>query len=131
MTRLDHGLCEPHLRCSGVARPISEPSLRVRPDGEADRQGPPLDQRRGESGADHTPPGTDDRPASAAGPGNSSRRSVAEWLKSAPTRARPRWSDLGAIPGRSVAGWVKSAKSASTRPSLGRGARVGSSRFRR
>jgi hypothetical protein len=74
MTRLDHGLCEPHLRRSGVARPISGPGLRVRPDGEADRQGPPLDQRRGESRADHGPPGTDDRPASAAAPGIIARR---------------------------------------------------------
>jgi hypothetical protein len=98
MTTLDHGLCEPHLQRSGVARPISEPSLRVRPDCGVARQGPPLDQRRGESRADHGPPVTGDRPASASEPGTSSRRSVAERLKPALTRARPRWPDPGLVP---------------------------------
>jgi hypothetical protein len=32
MTTLDHGLCKPYLRCSGVARSISAPSLRTRPE---------------------------------------------------------------------------------------------------
>jgi hypothetical protein len=33
MTTLDHGLCEPHLRCFGDACSVSALSLRTRPEG--------------------------------------------------------------------------------------------------
>lgn len=111
MTRLDHGVGEPHLRRSGVACSISEPSLRARLAGGVGRQGSPVDERWVQGS-----PGTGDRPASASAPGISSRHSVAEGVKSA-SAGRTSAAVLGSDPVDSVAEWLKSAP---TGPGLGR-----------
>jgi hypothetical protein len=63
MTTLDHGLCEPRPRCSGIARSISAPSVRVRPDYAVGRQGLAVDEQWIQG-----PPRTGDRPATASAP---------------------------------------------------------------
>jgi hypothetical protein len=98
MTRLNDGLDGPYSWRLGVTRSKSPPRLWVRPDGGTDRESPPVDQRRIQG-----PPGTCDRPASAAKPGIIAHRSVAEWLKPTAIRTRPRSSNHKSTPGRSVA----------------------------
>jgi hypothetical protein len=98
MTRLNDGLDGPYSWRLGVTRSKSPLRLWVRPDGGTDRESPPVDQRRIQG-----PPGTCDRPASAAKPGIIAHRSVAEWLKPTAIRTRPRSSNHKSTPGRSVA----------------------------
>jgi hypothetical protein len=102
MTRLNDGLDGPYSWRLGVTRSKSPPRLWVRPDGGTDRESPPVDQRRIQG-----PPGTCDRPASAAKPGIIAHRSVAEWLKPTAIRTRPRPSNHKSTPGRSVAERLK------------------------
>ncbi|GAA2165798.1 hypothetical protein GCM10010403_37050 [Glycomyces rutgersensis] len=103
MTTLDHARYRPHLRAVLWCCPLDlGTELRVRPDCAVGRLGLAVDERWIQG-----PPRTGDRPATASAPGISSRRSVAEGLKSAPTLAWPRQSGLRSAPADSVADRLK------------------------
>jgi len=94
MTRLDHGLAGPRSRCSGIARAKSAPGLRAQPD-TVGAQGPsPSADERWVQG----PSRIGDHPAPATEPGITSGASVADGLKPAGIRARPRPSNLDSAP---------------------------------